>query len=354
MMRRVPGRWGGLLLGLCLSVAVPSGAVAAQIAPVASPAAGGVPLDALKQTFRRPAATPFPETNPYTREKAALGKALFFDPRLSRTGSVSCASCHNPSLGWSDGLPRAVGYGMKPLARRTPSVLNLAWGAAFQWDGRAPSLETQAVMPISAPDEMNMTMDLVAERLKAIAGYRPLFDAAFGPGAEIGSETVTAALATFQRTLVSGEAPFDRWVEGDDRAIGPEAVRGFQLFTGKARCSSCHAGWRFTDDSFHDIGLHTTDLGRGKFVPPAVVAMQHAFKTPSLRDLRLQGPYGHNGGLASLDAVLDHYARGGEKRPSLSYEMRALELSPAERADLVAFLKTLQAPPAPIELPLLP
>lgn len=312
-------------------------------------------LAASKAKFRRPASTPFPKANPHSAEKEALGKALFFDPRLSRSGSMSCGTCHNPSFGWSDGLPRAVGFGMAPLPRRTPHVRNLAWGAAFQWDGRAPSLEAQARMPLTAPDEMNMTMDLVIERLKAVPGYAPLFRSAFDEEDPISARNVAAALATFQRTLVSPEAPFDRWIEGEEEAIGADAKRGFALFTGKARCSACHSSWRFSDDGFHDIGLRATaDLGRGKFAPPSVVAMQHAFKTPSLRDLRLQGPYMHDGQLQTLGEVIEHYAKGGETRPSLSFEMRAVALSERERRDLVAFLETLTAAPSPVALPLLP
>lgn len=312
-------------------------------------------LAALRQKFRRPAETPFPTSNPYSAEKAELGKALFFDPRLSRSGSVSCASCHNPSLGWSDGLPKAVGFGMRPLARRTPHVKNLAWGAAFQWDGRADSLEMQARMPITAPDEMNMTMDLVVERLRAVPGYAPMFRNAFGGENAISASNVTAALATFERTLISGEAPFDRWVNGDETALGPDAKRGFELFTGKARCAACHSTWRFTDDSFHDIGLAATaDLGRGKFAPPSVIAMRHAFKTPSLRDLRMQGPYGHDGQLGDLAAVIEHYAKGGETRESLSFEMKPVELSERERRELVAFLESIRSEPAPVQFPQLP
>ncbi|WP_132255783.1 tryptophan tryptophylquinone biosynthesis enzyme MauG [Methylobacterium segetis] len=312
-------------------------------------------LHELKDQFRRPAHVPFPKANPPTPAKVALGKALFFDPRLSRSESISCATCHNPSLGWSDGLPRAVGFGMVSLPRRTPSIRNLAWGAAFQWDGRADSLEAQARMPIAAPDEMNMPMDAVVERLKGVPGYAALFREAFGDDEPITARNVTAALATFQRTLVSGEAPFDRWISGEESAIEPDAKRGFAVFTGKAGCAACHSGWRFTDDSFHDIGLKAgEDLGRGKFAPPGVIAMQNAFKTPSLRDLQIRGPYMHDGQIDSLDAVLDHYAKGGEKRPSLSFEMKSFELSERERRDLVAFLRTLQAEPVSVTLPQLP
>ena len=340
--------WAVLVCGAAYAVTACSGAAKA-IGGSAQP-----DLDTLKARFRRPEGVPHPKANPPTPEKVALGKALFFDPRLSRSGSVSCGTCHNPSLGWSDGLPRAVGFGMAPLPRRTPPVRNLAWGAAFQWDGRADSLEAQARMPITAPDEMNMSMDLVVERLKAVPGYAPLFRDAFGDE-PVEARTITAALAAFQRTLVSGEAPFDRWIAGKADAIGSEARRGFALFTGKAGCAACHSGWRFTDDGFHDIGLKAgDDLGRGKFAPPSVTAMRHAFKTPSLRDLRMQGPYMHDGQLGSLDAVIEHYVKGGERRPSLSFEMKPVELSAQERRDLTAFLESLAAEPATLTLPHLP
>ena len=148
---------------------------------------------------------------------------------------------------------------------------------------------------------------------------------------------------------------FDRWIKGEEEAIGPDARRGFALFTGKANCAACHSGWRFTDDSFHDIGLRADDdLGRGKFVPPSVTAMRYAFKTPSLRDLRMQGPYMHDGQLSSLDAVIEHYVKGGERRPSLSFEMKPVELSVQERRYLTAFLESLAAEPSSLTLPQLP
>ena len=341
--------WTILVCGGAYAVTTRTGFATAIVGPTQQD------LAALKERFRRPEDVPHPKANPATPEKVALGKALFFDPRLSRSGSVSCATCHNPSLGWSDGLSRAVGFGMVSLPRRTPPVRNLAWGSAFQWDGRADSLEAQARMPITAPDEMNMSMDLVVERLRAVPGYAPLFREAFGGDEPISARTVTAALATFQRTLVSGEAPFDRWIKGEEKALGADARRGFALFTGKANCAACHSSWRFTDDSFHDIGLKAgDDLGRGKFAPPNVTAMRHAFKTPSLRDLRMQGPYMHDGQLANLDAVIEHYVKGGERRPSLSFEMKPVDLSAQERRDLIAFLASLTAEPAAVTLPQLP
>jgi cytochrome c peroxidase len=307
----------------------------------------------LKAKYRRPESVPAPKSNPVTPEKVELGKHLFFDTRLSSTRSVSCASCHNPGFDWADGRARGLGVTGVPLPRRTPTVLNAAWLTALMWDGRAATLEDQAVLPITAEHEMGLALDEVIGRLKEIPGYVPLFEAAF-PGQEINTENLLAALATYERTLVSQDSPFDRWIAGDETAISEAAKRGFAVFNGAARCSKCHSGWRLTDDSFHDIGLETEDLGRGQFAPPSVVIMQHAFKTPALRDLRLSGPYMHDGSMKTLDEVIAHYEKGGKARPSLSPEMKPIKLSRQERDDLVAYLHTLQGPPLPVQVPRLP
>lgn len=317
-------------------------------------AAAGVHVPAeMKARYRRPDAVPSPNANPLTREKAELGRHLFFDPRLSSTRSVSCASCHNPAFDWGDGQARGVGVTGVPLPRKTPTVVNAAWLGALMWDGRAQSLEQQAAMPITAEHEMGMALEDAVLRLKEIDGYAPLFEAAY-PGEGITTKTVLGALASFQRTLVSEEAPFDKWIAGDETAISEAAKRGFIVFNEAGRCSKCHSTWRLTDDSFHDIGLDSEDVGRGQFAPPSVVIMQHAFKTPTLRDLRMSGPYMHDGAMQTLDQVIDHYEKGGKARPSLSPEMKAVKLSAGERADLIAYLKTLQGPPLNVDVPRLP
>ncbi len=249
--------------------------------------------DTIKRSdYQRPEAIPAPDSNPLTIEKTTLGKALFFDPRLSRDKGMSCATCHSPDHRWSDG--RVVPLGSEELEqpRRTPTVMNSAWLKALMWDGRANSLEAQAVLPITTPHEMNYNMKSLVQRLNDIQGYRPLFEAAYGD-ADITTQRIAMALATFQRTLVSNISSFDRWVEGDEQAISPSAQRGFEIFNGKAQCAACHKSWRFTDDSFHDIGLDSPDLGRGKVIPVEVTIMQHAFKTPTLRDLPENGPFMH-------------------------------------------------------------
>lgn len=326
--------------------------VAGAITAAAQPAPEAARLESLRSRYRRPAEVPFPAANPFTPEKALLGRILFFDPRLSGSNLLSCASCHNPSFGWGDSKPLAHGHAMVQLGRRTPSILNGAWGASFFWDGRAETLEQQALDPIASPHEMNQPLDQLAPKLAGIPGYLPLFEAAF-PGQGVTLEGIAQAIATFERNVVSGRSSFDRWVDGDDGAIPEGARRGLLLFHERASCDACHSGWNFTDDSFHDIGLTTQDPGRGG-VLRGFGAMQHAFKTPGLRDIARRAPFMHNGSLPTLDAVVRHYETGGQRRPSLSHAMRPFQLTDAERADLVAFLETLTAPPQDFAAPALP
>jgi cytochrome c peroxidase len=309
-------------------------------------------IDAMKAQYRRPTLISFPKENPYTPEKAALGKKLYFDTRLSVSSVQSCASCHSPGFGWGDGLPVGVGHGMAKLGRRSPTIVNAAWGAIFMWDGRLASLEEQALGPIQSPGEMNMPIGQLMERLGSIAEYKPLFAAVF-PKDGLKPETLAAAIATYERTVVSERAPFDLWVDGDEKAISEEAKRGFALFNTKAQCSSCHEGWNFTNDGFHDVGLSSTDLGRGEFLP-GIPKMQYAFKTPGLREIARRGPYMHDGSLATLEQVIEHYDRGGVDRPSRSDLMKPLGLTSQEKSELVAFLQTLTSNLSPTAVPVLP
>lgn len=307
---------------------------------------------ASRARYRRPDAIPFPAANPYSDAKARLGHALFFDPRLSGSGAMSCASCHNPTLGWEDGMPTGRGEAANTLGRSTPTVLNVAWAEPLMWDGRAESLEHQALGPIQATEEMNLPVPVLVARLSAVPGYRRMFRDAFGRE-EVTPEGIAAALATFQRTIVSNLAPFDRWAVGDEGAVGEDAKRGFALFNGRANCAACHSGWRFTDDGFHDIGLRSQDVGRGAHLPD-LPAMRHAFKTPTLRNIASRNPYMHDGSARTLrDAVL-HYDTGYVERPSLSPEMRRIGLTPREVDDLVAFLRSLSSEDDPVLAPVLP
>lgn len=321
-----------------------------HIVPRNSPA--NASTQQLKAQYRRPALIPFPKDNPYTLEKAVLGKKLYFDTRVSGANLLACASCHNPGYGWGDGLPKGVGDSMKSLGRRSPTIVNAAFCGIFFWDGRAASLEEQALGPIQSNAEMNLPLDTLMQRLAHIPEYAPLFAAAF-PQEGMTTDNLAKAIATYERTIVSGWAPFDAWVSGDEKGISEDAKRGFSLFNGKAQCALCHSGWNFADDGFHDIGLDDADIGRGKFFA-SVIKMQHAFKTPSLREITRRGPYMHNGSLPTLESVVDHYDRGGVDRPSRSDLIKPLGLSQQEKADLVAFLRTLSSDVDPTTVPVLP
>ena len=308
---------------------------------------------AWKAEYRRPDSIPFPDDNSYSAPKAALGRMLFFDPLLSGPRTISCATCHNPGLSWSDGLPRGQGVGKQPLALRTPTLLNVAWIETLGWDGKFNSLESVAFAPITASANMNEPAEDLAARLSAIPGYVAAFAAAFPDGA-IDRHNIELAIATFERTIISGETPFDRWISGDEAAIGSAAKRGFNLFNGKARCANCHIGWNFTEGDFYDIGAaQENDIGRGRWFVNSP-KLRHAFKTPTLRDVERRAPYFHDGSAASLEEVIELYDRGGIERESRSEYIQPLGLTKAEKADLVAFLKTLTAPPVEFSVPALP
>ena len=303
-----------------------------------------------RQAYQRPDTIPFPQENPYTAEKAVLGKMLFFDQRLSRNFNMSCATCHNPSLGWEDGVAGAFGGNGEFLDRHSPTILNLAWSTTFFWDGRATTFEEQARGPIESDVEMALPLDSAVKRLKAVPGYQQHFAQVFSDG--VTGSNILKALATYQRTLVSGTAPFDRWVNGDEQAISEEAKIGFQLFNGKAQCSACHSGWNFTDNAFHDIGLPDSDLGRHGVT--GVEADRHGFKTPGLRNISQRAPYMHDGSIQTLDGVIMHYISGGMPRASRSAKMQAVALSPVEQKQLLAFLNTLTGEDKAVSLPILP
>ena len=312
----------------------------------------GFAMAADRSDFRRPLEIPFPEHAPYNPLVATLGKMLYFDPRLSGAQNMSCASCHNPSFGWEVPVGGAVGAQNAPLGRHAPTILNMAWVSPYFWDGRAATLEEQAAGPITADVEMNAPLSDVVERLAAIEAYAEGFARAF-PGEGLTEKTILTAIATYERTVVSGWSPFDRWVEGDETAISEQAKRGFQLFVGKAHCADCHTGWNMTDNRFHDIGMDTDDVGRAALDPDNALA-KHAFKTPGLRNIAYRSPYTHNGSVYDLEEIIRHYMTGGIQRPSLSPLMRPLQLSENEVDDLLAFLETLTAEEAAVPTPVLP
>lgn len=303
--------------------------------------------------FARPTGVPFPAENPFSPEKAELGRMLFFDASLSRSGTIACATCHHPRLAWGDGLSRAVGEARSPLPLRSPTMLGAAWLAAFGWDGKFPSLESVAFTPLSAAANMGRNEQELLADIARNQTYRSAFEKLF-PGEGVSRSSVEGALATYERTIVPAIAPFDRWIAGDEAAIPDNAKRGFDLFTGRAECAECHSGWRFTDDSFHDVGVAgDNEPGRGRLFPNSV-RLRHAFKAPTLRDVALRAPYMHDGSLASLADVIALYDRGGVARPSRDEHIHPLGLSERERDDLIAFLQTLTGAEARDRSPVIP
>jgi cytochrome c peroxidase len=305
-----------------------------------------------KAKYSRPTSVPFPAENQFTPERELVGRMLFFDARLSSSKSISCATCHNPGLSWGDGLPKAIGQAKKTLGRRTPTILNVAWADLLFWDGRAGSLEEQVLVPLTSPEEMDRTPELAAQRVADIPGYKRMFASAY-PGQPISGKTLGLAIATFERTIVSGTSPFDLWIAGREDALSESAKRGFDIFNRNAGCQKCHDGWNFTDNGFHDIGTGDQDPGRWSRLP--LEAMRHAFKTPTLRNVAERGPYMHDGSERTLADVIDLYDRGGRmKRPSLAPEVHRLHLSAAAKTDLIEFLKTLTSDDRRLKVPVLP
>ncbi len=304
--------------------------------------------------YRPPPFIPFPADDPFTAAKADLGRALFFDKRLSGSGTMACASCHQPEHGWTDGLPRAIGDGGHEMSRRAPNLIDVAWLPALGWDGRFPDIEAVTFAAIASHGNMNLSEPEALARISADPGYERAFDESF-PDHNVSAANVAAAVATFERLVVSiPNSPFDSWIAGDENAISQAAKRGFDLFNGRAHCSGCHGGWTFTDGSFHDIGSATgTDIGRGQYFPTSQ-ALQYAFKTPTLRGVAQRGPYMHDGSVKTLADVIALYNRGGIARPSRAALIEPLHLAADEQADLLAFLETLSGPTSSSDQPPLP
>jgi cytochrome c peroxidase len=269
----------------------------------------------------------------------ALGRTLFFDPRLSGDGSLSCASCHDPKKRFSDGRPVAVGHARTRLKRNTPALLNLAGRAPYFWDGRTASLEAQALHPLVSPDEMAQDLAALERMLAADPAYAARFREAFG--SEGGSRaTLARALAAFERTLVSTGSRYDRYLLGDTSALTAEEAWGLRLFAGKGECTTCHLGPLLTDNGFHNVGVAGDDPGRPE--PLGDRGVRATFKTPSLRDVARTAPYFHNGSAATLEDVIAHYVRGGEAGAPQARDIHPLPLTPEEQRALVAFLRALE------------
>ena len=294
-----------------------------------------------------------PADNPVTDEKVALGKVLFFDKRLSRDSTISCSTCHDPNKGWTDQAPVSTGINGQKGGRSAPSVLNAALMELQFWDGRAKSLEEQAKGPIQNPIEMGFTHQEAVARLSAIKGYAPLFKKAFGDE-YVSIDRIAMAIATFERTVLTGNAPYDRWLAGDKHAMSPAAVEGLRLFNDKdrANCAACHDGVNFSDSDFHNTGIGGTEPGRAAITGQA--KDQGAFKTPTLRNLKYTAPYMHDGSKKTIGEAIDLYDEGGIKNPNLDPKMKPLKLTEIEEADIAYFLDALNGDPVSISAPAMP
>jgi cytochrome c peroxidase len=284
----------------------------------------------------------WPRDNPYSAAKVELGRYLYFDRRLSADETVSCATCHEPRTAFTDGAAVSTGIRAQKGGRSAPTVINRAYSLAQFWDGRAATLEEQAKGPIANPIEMGMTHDGVVERLKGIAGYRAMFAKAFGTEV-IDIDRTAKAIASFERTVLSGNAPYDRYKQGDKHAMTPGQVRGMNVFFDKAKCDRCHEGSNFTLNAYSNLGVGTDkpepDVGR--------YAVTHdardwgVFKTPTLREIEHTAPYMHDGSLKTLEEVVDFYDKGGIANKNLDPNIKKLNLTDADKKDLVDFLRAL-------------
>lgn len=294
---------------------------------------------------------PYPADNPPTAETIVLGRRLFYDPVLSVDRKVACATCHSPEHGFADGERVSTGVMKETGTRNAPTVFNCAYYEAQFWDGRAPSLEKQAEGPVQNPVEMAHTLAGVEQRLNADATYRAEFSRAFGAG-PITYEMVEKAIASFERTVISGGSPFDRWYFGHEKkALTAAAQRGFEVFrdSKKGNCAACHTvgenNAMFTDNKFHNIGIGENSekvADEGRFAVTKNPGDLGGFKTPSLRNVALTGPYFHDGSRETLKDAIDYYIGGGNSNPNLDAQIHPLTfLTARERSDLLEFLNSL-------------
>lgn len=310
----------------------------------------------------------FPENNPYSEAKKELGKMLFFDPRLSKSKQISCASCHDPELAWGDGRTISYGHNRQTGKRNSPSLLNIGYHSVFFWDGRAASLENQALGPITDPVEMAATETISIKNIKKIKGYKPYFREAFGDE-KITIERILKAIATYERTITSKKSKFDSFIEGKSDIFTDEEVIGLHLFRTKARCINCHNTPLFSNQKFHNVGLSyygRTFEDLGKYNITHKKEDVGKFKTPSLREIGRTAPYMHNGLMPNLEGIIEMYNAGmprvkpkeNQKNDSLfpitDPLLKKLNLTKKEQNALKAFLLTLSSSPRREILPKLP
>lgn len=306
-----------------------------------------------------------PVSNPLTKGKYELGRLLYFDPRISLDGSVSCATCHNPDKGWSDGGATSTGIDGQRGNRNAPTVFNTAYGKNMFWDGRSPSLEGQAQGPMVNPIEMGeQTHEDVVKRIRQVPAYGEMFRKTFGT--DVTLDGMAKAIATFERVAaLSGDSKYDKYATGDLDALNESEKRGMVLFglrlnpqdeyeptveLQKAKCTLCHVGANFTDEEYHNLGVGWDESKKkladpGRWAPEPIGQKGDeslgAFKTPTCRNVALSGPYMHDGGMKTLEEVMDHYNKGGHPNPSLDKDMKPLNLTKEEVADVIAFMHAL-------------
>lgn len=287
-------------------------------------------------------AVQWPKDNPYSPAKADLGRYLYFDKRLSADGTISCATCHEPKYAYTDGSAVSEGIRGQKGTRSAPTVINRAFSLAQFWDGRAATLEEQAKGPVANPIEMGNTDEAAAAAIGRIQGYRPMFAKAFGTD-DVTIDRIAMAIATFERTVLSGDAPYDRYKKGDKKAMSPEQVRGMSVFFDKAKCDRCHENSNFTLNAYANIGIgmDKPDPDVGRYVITKDPRDWGVFKIPTLRDVQHTAPYMHDGSLKTLEEVVDYYNKGGQPNKNLDPNIRKLNLTDQDKQDLVAFLKAL-------------
>ena len=284
-----------------------------------------------------------PAENPLTKEKIELGRAIFFDKRMSKDNTIACASCHMAKKGFADGMPVSTGIKGQKGGRSAPVSFNRVYSKAQFWDGRAATLEDQSIGPFTNPIEHGFANhDEMVAKMKKMPGYRKLFQEVFG--GEITIQDVGRAVASFQRTVLSGNSAVDKYdIGGDQNALSDAAKRGLELFRGKARCTRCHSGFNFTDEKFHNLGIGWDDnkVDLGRYMETKNPEDIGAFKTPTLREISRTAPYMHDGRFKTLEEVVKFYNQGGVKNPHQDNTIIPLEMTDDEQQDLVAMLKSL-------------
>ena len=297
---------------------------------------------------------PIPPDNPQTDQKIRLGQQLYFDPRLSADNTISCATCHAPKTAWANHNPTDTGIRGQVGKRNSGTIVDAAHMRYQFWDGRAASLEEQALGPIHNPIEMGETLEGVVRKLNAIPGYRAQFQQSFG--SDVTTDGIAKAIAAFERTIISGPSPFDRYLLGDQRALTPSAQHGMHIFNGKGHCTACHSGPMFSDQSFHNlgVGMNRPDPDVGRFAVTKDPQDWGRFKTPTLRNVALTWPYLHDGSERTLRDAVEFYHRGGIPNRNLDPLMLPPNLTDREKRDLVAFLEALTGTVPVMEAPPLP